>query len=181
MAKKEYLPCGNILTAHGIRGTLRVASRCDSPAVLASLPRVYLEEGGAYLPREVAGASLQKGAVLLTLTGIADRNTALSLRGRTLYAARADIPVKEGGALIADMLGLPVWDADSGRRYGTLADVQPAPASDLYDILTPDGAHVLLPAVPAFVCRIDVESGVYIRPIPGFFDGQAEEVRGDAL
>ena len=114
---------------------------------------------------------------ILTLEGYADREAALALRGRLLYAKREDIPVPEGGALIADMIDLPVLDADSGRRYGVLADVQPSPASDLYEIRTPSGKIVLLPAVPAFLDRIDIDTGIYIRPIPGFFD----EEEGDAL
>ena len=81
----------------------------------------------------------------------------------------------EGGALIADMIGLPVLDADSGRLYGHLADVQPSPAADLYELRTPGGKAVLLPAVPAFLDRIDIEAGIYIRPIPGFFDEEESE------
>ena len=105
-----------------------------------------------------------------TLEGIESREAAVALRGQVLYAARADIPVPEGGALIADMIGLSVMDADTGRVYGVLHDVTPAPAADLYDIKTPSGAHVLLPAVPAFLDRIDLDNGIYIRPIPGFFE-----------
>ena len=90
-----------------------------------------------------------------------------------LHAAR-DIPIPPGGALIADMLDLPVIDADSGRVYGRLQDVQPSPAADLYEIRTPGGQTVLLPAVPAFLDRIDIDTGIYIRPIAGFFEEEGE-------
>ena len=78
------------------------------------------------------------------------------------------------------MLGLPVLDEESGRLYGKLIDVQPSPAADLYEIRTPGGQSVLLPAVPAFLDRIDIETGIYIRPIPGFFDEEESE-GGDAF
>lgn len=171
MPKKDYLECGRVATAHGIGGALQVECYCDSPEVLASLPAVYFrEKSGAYTPRRVLRAVRYKSQALLSLEGIESREEALALRGVIFYAARADIPVPEGGALIADMLGLSVIDAESGRVYGTLHDVTPAPAADLYDIKTPDGKHVLLPAVPAFLDRIDIEAGIYIRPIPGFFE-----------
>ena len=171
MPKKEYLECAKVATAHGVAGVLQVECWCDSPEVLSDLPAVYFrEKDGRYTPRRVLRAVRYKSQALLTLEGIESREAAVALRGQVLYAARADIPVPEGGALIADMLGLSVIDADSGRVYGVLHDVTPAPAADLYDIKTPDGAHVLLPAVPAFLDRIDLDSGIYIRPIPGFFE-----------
>ena len=33
-----------------------------------------------------------------------------------------------------------------------------------------EAGEVLLPAVPEFVKEIDVERGLTVRPIPGFFD-----------
>ena len=174
--KKSYLECGKITTAHGVRGALRVQSLCDSAAVLAGLATVYMQErNGTYTPYRVLSASAAGDAAIMTLKGYGDRDAALALRGRMLYAKREDIPVPEGGALIADMIGLPVLDADSGRLYGHLAAVQPSPAADLYEIRTPGGKAVLLPAVPAFLDRIDIEAGIYIRPIPGFFDEEESE------
>ncbi len=171
MPKKEYLECAKVATAHGVAGVLQVECYCDSPEVLAALPFVYFrEKSGTYTPHRVLRAVRYKSQALLSLEGIESREEALALRGQMLYAARADIPVPEGGALIVDMIGLSVIDAESGRVYGTLHDVTPSPAADLYDIKTPDGTHVLLPAVPAFLDRIDLESGIYIRPIPGFFE-----------
>ncbi len=170
MGKKAYLECGKILTAHGVHGAMQVASLCDTPAVLCSLPCVYMLKNGQYTPYPVSVATPHKNGGLMTLVGIENREEALALRGVMLYAKREDIPLGEGAVLVADMLGLTVYDAESGRVYGVLDDLQPAPASDLYDIVTPGGRHVLFPAVPAFLDRVDTESGIYIRPIPGFFD-----------
>ena len=173
--RKEYLECGKITTAHGIHGAVRVQSLCDSAAVLCSFTTVYMaEKTGSYTPYRVLSAAAQGDGALLTLEGCDDRNAALLLRGRMLYAKREDIPIPPGGALIADMLDLPVIDADSGRVYGRLQDVQPSPAADLYEIRTPGGQTVLLPAVPAFLDRIDIDTGIYIRPIAGFFEEEGE-------
>ncbi len=170
MAKRAYLECGRINAPHGIRGALSVTSLCDTPAVLASLPCVYFCEGGQYRPCRVLRASVHGQSVLMTLEGVGDRNEAALLRGKTVWAARADIPVADGAAFIEDMLGLPVRDTDDGRLYGHLREVIESPASPLYRIEATDGREVLLPAVPAFVIRIDTDDAVYIHPIPGFFD-----------
>lgn len=185
MAKKPYLECGKIVNTHGVRGTVRVLSYCDSPAVLASLPVVYLErrEGG-YRPLRVLKASLHKQFVLMDLEGVADMDAAIRLKEHLLFAAREDIPMAENSVLIADLLGLAVYDADSGRLYGHLTDVQSAPASDLYDIETPSGRHVLFPAVPSFLDRADPDDAIFIRPIPGFFeeeDKRENEEPSDAI
>ena len=92
--KQEYLECGEVTTAHGIRGAVRVKSLCDSAAVLAGLSAVYLyDKSRQYLPCRVLAASLSGDFAILTLEGYPDRNAALTLRGRTLYAKREEIPV----------------------------------------------------------------------------------------
>ena len=42
------------------------------------------------------------------------------------------------------------------------------PANTIYEVKTDTGT-VLLPAVKEFIIRIDEETGVYVRPIPGMF------------
>ena len=44
-----------------------------------------------------------------------------------------------------------------------------AGASDIYTVDTPDGER-MMPAVPEFVISVDIEKGIYIRPIEGMFD-----------
>ena len=175
MPKIRFLECGKIINTHGVLGKLRVVSYCDSPQVLASLSTVYLADREGYRPLRVLEAGVHKQFVLLSLEGVPDMDAALRLKGRTLYAAREDIPLPPGRVLAAELIGLPVLDADTGRLYGHLQDLQSAPASDLYEILTPQGRRVLFPAVPAFLDRADPEDGIYIRPIPGFFEEFEEE------
>lgn len=42
-------------------------------------------------------------------------------------------------------------------------------AQDIYVIDTPAGER-MIPAVDEFIARIDLDSGVYITPIPGMLD-----------
>ena len=92
----------------------------------------------------------------------------------SLFLHRADIPVKRGAMLIADMIGLPVVHAATGANLGTLKSVDDAARGMIYTVETERG-DVLIPAVDEFIKEIDPERGVFVLPIPGFFDA-ADEV-----
>lgn len=169
--KKEFLECGKICSAHGVRGILKVEPWCDSPKVLARLKEIYFKKGDAYERADVISASVSADLVLLGVEGIDSREGAQALKNTVIYAKRADIPVPEGRVLIADMIGLDVIDADSGRVYGTLTDVTDGVRHQIYTVKTEKG-DVLFPAVDEFLEEIDTEKGVFIHVIPGFFDDE---------
>ena len=169
--KKKFLECGKICSAHGVRGVLKVEPWCDSISVLTNLKEVYFLKGDTYLPYSVIGASSAGQVALMTLEGIDSREAAQGLKNTVIYAKREDIPVPKGRVLIADMIGLDVIDADSGRVYGTLTEVTDGVRHQIYTVKTEKG-EVLFPAVKEFLEEIDTEKGVFIRPIPGFFEDE---------
>ena len=89
-----------------------------------------------------------------------------ALRGRVLYAKREDLHLPAGVLLVAELLGLPVYHAESGERLGVLTDVIHPGASDIYVIDTPRG-QAMVPVVPEFVLEVSMEKGIVIRPIEG--------------
>jgi 16S rRNA processing protein RimM len=97
------------------------------------------------------------------------------LKNKILLAKREDIPLPEGSHFICDLIGLPVKDAASGEAYGVLTDVLRPALQEIYEITTPDGKKVLMPAVPSFISSIDTDDAVYVTPIDGFFNGDDEE------
>jgi len=168
--KKTYLEAGRVLSAHGVRGLVKVEPWCDSPKVLAAQKRIFLVTGeDRYEERKVISASVTGELVLMGIEGIDSREVAFGYKGTVLHLHRDDVPVRRGAALIADMIGLNVIDVDTGRVYGTLKDVSDAVRGKLYTVETATG-DVLIPGVPEFIKEIDVEKGVFVRPIPGFFD-----------
>ena len=166
--KKEYIECGKIVAPHGVKGLIKVESWCDSLKVLATRKRVYVLKGGEYLEFPVISASCAASTVIMNL-GLDSRESAQAMKGTILYLHRDDIPVPKGSALISDMIDLPVIDVDTGKVYGTLAEVSDVPQGKLYGIKT-DTGMVYFPERPEFVKQIDVEKGIFIKPIPGFFD-----------
>lgn len=158
-----------MLGAHGVRGVIKIDPWCDTPYVLAGQKRVFLIEGDSYSERRVLTASVSGPTVLMTVEGVSDRDQAIAMRGALVYLHRDDIPLKKGEMLLADMVGMSVIDVDSGRVYGIVKSVDDGVRSRIYTVDTPTG-EVLFPAVDEFVKEIDPERGIFIRPIPGFFD-----------
>ena len=171
---KQFLEACEIINVRGLKGEIKVDCYCDSLDVLCDIKTLYFDENGTKAVK-VTSAKTYKGFAYLMLEGVTSADEANKLRGNILYADRDDIPVEEGGVFIEDLLGLYVIDADDGRVYGTIKDVFNSGASDIYTV-TKDGKEYFFPAAAEFIDRIDIENGVFIRPIPGMFD-DAEEIK----
>ncbi|MBR7181547.1 MAG: 16S rRNA processing protein RimM [Clostridia bacterium] len=167
MPRIAYPECGKIVNTHGCHGAVKVEPWCDSPEVFAALPAVYLKKAGELKRVALKKASVFKQFVFAELEGVSTMEAADALRGTVLYACRDDLGIPEGVMLIAEMIGLAVYDANSGEVLGKIADVIHPAANDIYVIDTPKG-EALVPAVPAFVQRLD-ENGLFLTPIEGMF------------
>ena len=166
---KKYLECGKIANTHGVKGDIIIESWCDTPEVLASLKTVYTEKGSIYTPVSVKKASVYKGRVLASVDGVATLEDAAALKGTLLFAAREDLPLGEGDFFVQDLIGLTVYEEESGEEYGTLSDVISGAATDLYEVKNENGTF-LIPVVPEFVKNIDLEKGIAIHAIEGMFE-----------
>ena len=171
MEKKAYLEVAKIINTHGVRGAVKLDLWCDGPGTFKKLKRVYLNGGTEY---EVSDVKTVGAFVVCSLSGVSTVEDAVKLKNKILFAKREDIPLPKGSHFICDLIGLPVKDAASEEIYGTLTDVLRPALQEIYEITTPDGRKVLMPAVAQFVSRIDTDDAVYITPIAGFFDDADE-------
>lgn len=170
----DYLEAGKIINTHGVRGEIKIDSWCDTPQVLAGLQTLYLKDkNGVYTPLSITRAYVHKHFVIAHPHGFTTFEQAVTLREKTVYAARADLPIAPGAHFIADLIGLPVIDIHTACVYGKLANVINRGASDLYEVETKAGI-VYVPVVDEFVKKID-ETGIYLAPIAGMFS-PAEDV-----
>lgn len=165
----QYLECGKIVNTHGIKGAVKLESWCDYPETLADLEYIYFRIDGEYVEKRVISASVFKRHVIAYLEGVTDIDAAAGLKETVIYADRDDIPLEDGDYFITDLIGLPVIDADSGIEYGTISEVFNTGASDIYTVKTADGDR-MIPAVPEFIIEIDLERGIFVRPIEGMFN-----------
>ena len=156
--------------AHGVRGLFKAEVYCDSPQVLAAQKRVFLaEKDGTFSEHKITSATPAGAIVLLGIEGIDSREEAVAQRGRIFYLHRDDIPLKRGAFFIADLIGVDVKDADTGKVYGTVESIDDVPQGQLFTVKTPSGARAYIPRVKAFIRSIDPDEGVLVTPIPGLF------------
>ena len=149
--KSPYLPTGQIVNTHGLKGYVKIQPWADDPADLLDFDRFFID-GREY---EVEQASLQKSMVLLKLAGVDTIDEAAKLRNKELLIAREDVELEEGVVFIADLIGLTVL-AD-GVEIGKITEVLTPPGNDVYVIK--GEREYLIPAVKEFVEELNPEAG----------------------
>ena len=169
MEKKKYIECGKIVNTHGVKGAVKLESWCNTPDDLCALNRVFVSLPGGMKEFKILKASVFKQFVIAELEGVTDFDVALSMKNKTLYAAREDFKLDEGDYFIADLIGLDVIDVNTGNVYGKLKDIINRGASDIYVIDTENGEK-MMPAVEEFVKEVNLEKGIFVAPIEGMFD-----------
>ena len=102
----------------------------------------------------VKSASVHKSVVLCYLEGVEDLESAIALRGKTVYIDRDDFEVEEGRYLIQDLIGLRVFDLNLGE-IGSIVEVLTIPANDVY--VVQGEKRYMIPVVPDFVKKVDLE------------------------
>jgi len=171
MAKQKYLECGKAVSTHGVRGTLRLESWCDTPDTLARLRTLYRKDAaGEFVPMRVRAASVQKSMVLVSFEALTSLEEAIPYKGTVFFADRNDIRTKKGDVFVADLLGLSVTDAETGEKYGTLSEVISPGGRDVYVVDDVRGGQFMIPAVSEFVKEIVTEGereGIYVSLIEG--------------
>ena len=152
--KQEFIRVGRIVNAHGIRGEVRVQPRRVSPALLTRCKTFYID-GQAVVP---TANHVHKDMVLLKLPGVDDMNAALTYKGKPLSIRRSDITLPDGEFFDDELLGLEVYDCDTGALLGTLTAVDEYPASKVYTVK--GDREYLIPAVKdAFIRSVDLDAG----------------------
>lgn len=151
--KLDMIKVGRIVNAHGIRGEVRVQPRDGDPAFLTRFKTFYLD-GQPVTP---TANHVHKSLVLMKLPGVEDMNAALALKDRDLYIRRADARLPKGEFFDDELLGLEVFDAQTGALLGELVRVDPYPAHKVYTVR--GQREYLIPAVPdVFIRSVDLDA-----------------------
>ena len=159
--KQQFLEAGKIVSAHGVRGEVKILPWADDADFLVGLPRVFV--GG----REYAvqHSRVQKTCVLMKLAGIDDVDAAAKFRDKTVCISRTDVALPEGSVFIADLIGLRVV-TDTGDEIGTVSDIMTMPGNDVY--IVTGSREYLIPAVPEFILERNLDAGfVRVKLIEG--------------
>ena len=159
--KEQFIEAGEIVNTHGVRGEVKILPWTDDAEFLRRFKTFYI--GGA--PYRVKSAFVHKGCLVAGLEGVDDVNAAMTFKGKTVCFARKDAKLRRGEFFLADIMGARVVTED-GTEIGTLTDVIENPTQNVY-VVTGATEH-LIPAVPEFILKTDVDAGVLtVRLIEG--------------
>lgn len=171
---KKYLECAKIVNIHGVGGAVKLESRADSPEVLTKIKTFYKKDADSYTPMNALRSSVHKGMVLVYFEGVTTPEEAIGLKNLILYAAREDFRLGKGEFFIADVLGLPVFDAASGTEIGVLDEVLSPAGQQVYVVRKPNGKTFMVPFVPEFIKKVSFgetsDAGIYVSLIEGMDD-----------
>lgn len=152
--KNRYLEAGKIVNTHGIAGEVKILPWADGPEFLLDFDTLYIDGQ----PVELKGARVHKNCVLAKLAGIDDINQAMKLRDKVVCIDREDVELEEGAFFLADLMGLEVRDAETGKVLGTIHDILTPPANNVY-VIRGGEREYLIPAVPEFVLETNIDDG----------------------
>lgn len=149
----EYIPVGQIVNAHGIKGEVKLNPMGFDPEFLADFDVLYI----AGKRTEVKSARVHKSVVLLTLPGITDMDAALALKGKNVTIRRDDVEVPEGYYFDEEIEGLTVIDCATEEVIGKVRRVLSYPAHKIYEVK--GEREYLIPAVPkVFIESVDLDA-----------------------
>lgn len=158
------LVIGKVVGTFGLKGFLKIWPLTDFPERFNEGQTIFMN-GEPYKVREVQWHKKQARVRLHEVTNVSDAEALIGAE----ITVPPDIPpqLEEGEFLIGDVIGLDVFD-ENGKRLGSVEEVIPAPAQDLYRV-----GDTLIPAVAEFVKEVDLKNRkMIVRPIPGMFDDE---------
>lgn len=153
----DRVAVARVLAPHGIRGEVRAEVLSDDPQRLSSVQECWLRlPRGGSRPARISGVRPGPGGTaIVAFDGIGDRRAAEGLRG-ALVEVPADRcpPLPEGRFYLFELDGMEVVD-EQGRHLGRVSGVLRSRAHDIWEVTRPAGRPLLIPAVRAFVVKVD--------------------------
>jgi 16S rRNA processing protein RimM len=160
---------GQIGSAHGVRGEVRLRSFTSEPGAIAAYGPLEAEDGRVF---EIEAMRPAKDHFVARLSGIRDRDAARTLANTRLYIPRERLPQTEEPDEFyhADLVGLAVVDP-AGRVLGSVVAIHNFGAGDLIEIRLDAGGHTeLLPFDSIHVPAVDIAAGrIVVDPPQGLF------------
>lgn len=134
------------------------------------LNEVFLEGKTANL-FTVKSVRIHQNSVLVRFDGIDSRIAAEELVGRFVSVDKADlVDLPENTFFQFDIIGMQVYSED-GRLLGTIAEIVPMPANDLWRV--EGDVEFLLPAIAQVIVKVNMkERKVIVRLIEGLIESQ---------
>ncbi len=148
---QQTLKIGIIVKPQGIKGEVKIQPLTDDINRFNKLKEVIIDQK----TYKVLKATIGGGVVFLSLSGITDRNTAETMRGKVLHVTRENaVPLEEGRYFIADIIGCVV-KTDLGETIGEIIDVTSA-RTDIFTVKCESGRIMRFPFLKDLVQSVEI-------------------------
>lgn len=157
---------GEISTAHGVRGLVRIRIYGDDPQSLTAYgPLFTTENGDKTLIVKLKNAANKFW--IAEIDGVADRNAAEALRGTKLWIERDKLPETESDDefYYEDLVGMTVRTAEDAN-IGTVIAVENFGASDLLEVKPVAGPTFYLPFADEYIVEVNLPAKTITADIP---------------
>jgi 16S rRNA processing protein RimM len=153
-----------VIGAQGLKGEVKAKLFTHAPD---ALPRYgVLHTGDGRKLKITAFRPAKEGEAVIAFEGIADRNAADALKGVQLFVDRAALPETEEDEFYhADLIGLEARDSE-GRVLGKVAALHNFGASDVIELVRPDGDSVHLAFTKETVPVLNIAEGFIVVAVP---------------
>jgi 16S rRNA processing protein RimM len=158
--EKDYLPIGRVVKPHGVAGKMKVKYFGQDLGQFSSYREVQIEDlNGRVRTYEVMEAAPHPPRIILRLRGIERIEDVLPLLGKDIAVRRDALPeLEEGEYFWFEILGMVV-KTDAGREIGTVKEILPTAAHDVY-VVEGRKREIYLPATEEVIGSIDRGKGV---------------------
>ncbi|MBR2498538.1 MAG: 16S rRNA processing protein RimM [Clostridia bacterium] len=154
---EQTLKIGVIVKPQGIRGEVKVQPLTDDINRFRKLKEVIIDDKTYRVTNAVIGG----GTVFLSLSGVLDRNTAETFRGKFLRVTRENaVELEEGRYFIVDVVGCTLINSEN-EKIGEIVDVFSA-RTDVFTVKCVDGRIMRFPFLKDTVIKVDVNDKIII-------------------
>ena len=156
-----------ILTAHGVRGLVKIDCYLEDPQELANYNPLSDSAGREYT---ITLKNPIKSKWLAEIKGVADRTDAEKYRNIELFTARDQLPDADDGYYHEDLIDLEVRKTD-GTRIGTIIGIDNFGASDVIEVKPETGKTFYLPFTEPYLVDVNMEENfITVEGAEGFIE-----------
>jgi 16S rRNA processing protein RimM len=161
---KKNVLLAAVMGAVGLKGEVRAKLFTATPDALPRYRTLHTAAGRKLVITAFRPA--KEGEAVIAFEGVGDRNQAEALKGAELFVDRSVLPkAGEDEFYHADLIGLEARDGE-GRVLGKVAAIHNFGASDVIELLRPDGDNVHLVFSRETVPVLDIQAGYIVVAVP---------------
>ena len=166
MDNKDHVLIGEIIGAHGIKGTNKIRSYAESLSLFKPGNSILVRESsGQEKNREIKWVKPHTGTPLILFNGINDRSQAKALIGAKLYVPKEELAeLEEDTHFWFDLIGMAVYTTED-KYLGQIESIIETGSNDVY-VVQDHKKEVLIPALESVVLDIDTQKKRMLVELP---------------